>query len=68
MGGGGGGRRGGGGLRKFFFNESNFKINSGGKGGRGRVWLGYRVIFFFSSPPKKNFFLEGMKVREDWLV
>ena len=38
--------------------------------GRGRVWLGYRVIFFFLKNPslKKIFFLEGVKVREDWLV
>ena len=39
--------------------------------GRGRVWLGYRVIFFFLKNPilktkKKN--LEGVKVREDLLV
>ena len=29
--------------------------------GRGRVWLGYRVIFFFLKNPslKKNFFWRG---------
>ena len=39
--------------------------------GRGRVWLGYGVIFFFLKNPslkKKKFFFEGVKVREDWLV
>ena len=39
--------------------------------GRGRVWLGYGVIFFFLKNPslkKIFFFFEGVKVREDWLV
>ena len=31
-----------------------------GREGRGRVWLGYRVIFFFlKNPSLKKIFLEG---------
>ena len=50
----------------------NLKTNSGGWEGRG--WGVARVIdfffyyFFFQKNPSQNFFLEGVKIREDWLV
>ena len=60
-------------IRKvnFFYKESKSnKKNSGGW--EGRVWGLARVSdFFFQSNPslkKIFFFLEGVKVREDWLV
>ena len=39
--------------------------------GRGRVWLGYRVIFFFLNNPSlktKKKKIEELGVREDLLV
>ena len=39
----------------------------GGRGGGG-VWLGLVIFFKESKSEKKNHFLEGVKVREDWLV
>ena len=60
----------------FFYKESKSnKINSGGMEGRGWGWGGGGVarlsdLFFQKNPSlkKKCFLLEGVKVREDWLV
>ena len=52
---------------KWFFikNPNLIKILAGGRGGGGGVAT---VSVFFQKNPSLNFFSEGVKVREDWLV